>query len=118
MIVTTVLAPNPGVYTGPGTNTFLVADSGEAVIIDPGPVIAAYIEHRLAREREIVKAISEGVSTVGDLVDVVYAFVPIDLKAAATQQVIVQLRRLYADELVWFPAGDAGPSTMVELNVR
>ncbi len=260
MIVTTVLAPNPGIYTGPGTNTYLVADRGEVVIIDPGPVIdrhllaivdaigdgtpvavvaththsdhaplsnplaqrlgvpvygnrpgpeftpdvqmsdgdavrvgraaieavhtpghtddhlcfrlgdrlftgdhimggstvimedacsyleslyrvqdlgvrriepghgssmddagaviAGYIDHRLAREREIVEAIRAGASTVGDLVDVVYGFVPIDLRAAATQQVIVQLRKLYADELVWFSAGEAGPSTMVELNVR
>ncbi len=85
---------------------------------DAGAVIAGYIEHRLAREREILDAIAEGASTVADVVDAVYAFVPIDLGPAATRQVIVQLNKLYADDLVWFPAGEAGPSTMVELNVR
>ena len=34
-----ILAPNPSLLTGPGTNTYLVADeaAGEVVIIDPGP---------------------------------------------------------------------------------
>ena len=45
MTVRTVLAPNPGPYTGPGTNTYVVVDDGEAVIIDPGPTIP---EHELA----------------------------------------------------------------------
>ena len=85
---------------------------------DAGAVVDGYIEHRLAREREIVDAIRDGASTVADVVDAVYAFVPVDLRPAATHQAIVQLNKLYVDELVWFPAGEAGPSTMVELNVR
>lgn len=34
-----ILAPNPSLLTGPGTNTFLVADdvAGEVMVIDPGP---------------------------------------------------------------------------------
>ena len=31
-----VLAPNPGIYTGPGTNTYLLGGD-EVVVIDPGP---------------------------------------------------------------------------------
>ena len=31
-----LLAPNPGIYTGPGTNTYLVGDR-ELAVIDPGP---------------------------------------------------------------------------------
>ena len=45
-----VLAPNPGPYTGPGTNTYVVEDDGRSVVIDPGPVIASHlaaIEHAL-----------------------------------------------------------------------
>ncbi|MEN8114272.1 MAG: MBL fold metallo-hydrolase [Actinomycetota bacterium] len=260
MIVETVLAPNPGIYTGPGTNTYVIADAGEVAVIDPGPVIdshllaiidtigdrtpvavisththedhaplsnplalrldvpvygfepgpeftpnirladghavavggltieavhtpghtadhlcfrigdrlftgdhimggstvimedaaayleslyrvqdlgvariepghgpsmddagaviAGYIDHRLAREREIIDAIREGAGTVGEIVDVVYAFVPHDLKPAATFQVVVQLKKLEADEQVGFPTGEVGPSTMVELNAR
>ncbi len=39
-----MLAPNPGPYTGAGTNTWIVVDAGEAVVIDPGPVIGTHIE--------------------------------------------------------------------------
>jgi len=42
--VTRVVAPNPGPYTGPGTNTWLV-DAGTAVaVIDPGPDDDAHLE--------------------------------------------------------------------------
>lgn len=39
MNVRHLLAPNPGPYTGPGTNTWVVASDGAAVVIDPGPRI-------------------------------------------------------------------------------
>jgi glyoxylase-like metal-dependent hydrolase (beta-lactamase superfamily II) len=32
-----VLAPNPGPFTGGGTNTYILDSDGEAIIIDPGP---------------------------------------------------------------------------------
>jgi len=38
-----VLAPNPGPYTGPGTNTYVVSAGGRAVILDPGPVIDVHL---------------------------------------------------------------------------
>lgn len=37
MRIDRVLAPNPGPFTGPGTNTWVVGDDEEAVVIDPGP---------------------------------------------------------------------------------
>lgn len=42
-----VLAPNPSLMTGPGTNTFLVADdaAGEVVVIDPGPDMPEHLRH-------------------------------------------------------------------------
>lgn len=45
-----VTAPNSGVMTGPGTNTYLVgsADGGEWAAIDPGPLDAAHVEALLA----------------------------------------------------------------------
>jgi glyoxylase-like metal-dependent hydrolase (beta-lactamase superfamily II) len=48
MKVDLVLAPNPSLFTGPGTNTWIVSDDGEAVVIDPGPVIAEHREATLA----------------------------------------------------------------------
>ena len=44
MIVERILAPNPGFYTGPGTNTYLVEDRGRVVIVDPGPNIESHLE--------------------------------------------------------------------------
>lgn len=36
-LVQRVVAPNPGPYTGPGTNTWIVDAGPVAVVIDPGP---------------------------------------------------------------------------------
>ena len=38
MRVRRILAPNPSLFTGPGTNTYLIEDDGEGVILDPGPI--------------------------------------------------------------------------------
>ncbi|MDB5101394.1 MAG: fold metallo-hydrolase [Cyanobacteria bacterium RYN_339] len=38
-----VLAPNPGMMTGPGTNTYLVGER-EIAVIDPGPAIASHLD--------------------------------------------------------------------------
>jgi glyoxylase-like metal-dependent hydrolase (beta-lactamase superfamily II) len=50
---TRVLAPNPSVFTGRGTNTYLAGD-GELVCIDPGPEddshLAAILDAAAARE--------------------------------------------------------------------
>lgn len=37
MRIERILAPNPGPFTGPGTNTWLLESHGSAVVIDPGP---------------------------------------------------------------------------------
>lgn len=42
--VTRLTAPNPGVMTGPGTNTYLV-DGGDALaVIDPGPALTPHLD--------------------------------------------------------------------------
>ncbi|MGI9219958.1 MAG: MBL fold metallo-hydrolase [Woeseiaceae bacterium] len=43
-----VLAPNPSMMTGPGTNTYLLG-STDVAVIDPGPAIAAHIENIIAK---------------------------------------------------------------------
>lgn len=42
MRIERVLAPNPGPFTGPGTNTWLLDHDGEVVVIDPGPLIESH----------------------------------------------------------------------------
>ncbi len=46
--VTRLVAPNPGVMTGPGTNTYLLGDA-EVAVIDPGPSIDAHVDAILER---------------------------------------------------------------------
>lgn len=42
--VTTVLAPNPGPFTGPGTNSYVITSDDLAVVLDPGPVIPEHLD--------------------------------------------------------------------------
>src|SRR3954470_14252463 len=39
-----VVAPNPGPYTGPGTNTWLLAAGPVTIVIDPGPDDDAHLD--------------------------------------------------------------------------
>jgi glyoxylase-like metal-dependent hydrolase (beta-lactamase superfamily II) len=41
-VIERVLAPNPSLYTGPGTNTYLLSDGMNVLVLDPGPVIEAH----------------------------------------------------------------------------
>ena len=45
-LVRRVTAPNPGMMTGPGTNTYVIG-SGELAIVDPGPESAAHLSAML-----------------------------------------------------------------------
>ena len=45
--VTRIIAPNPGVMTGPGTNAYLVG-TGDLALIDPGPAIDSHVDTLLA----------------------------------------------------------------------
>jgi glyoxylase-like metal-dependent hydrolase (beta-lactamase superfamily II) len=39
-----VVAPNPGPFTGPGTNTWVLGDAPAAIVIDPGPDDDAHLD--------------------------------------------------------------------------
>jgi len=40
-----ITAPNPGMMTGPGTNTYLLGDAATGIaVIDPGPAIDAHVD--------------------------------------------------------------------------
>jgi glyoxylase-like metal-dependent hydrolase (beta-lactamase superfamily II) len=47
-----LIAPNPGVFTGPGTNSYLIGHKRVA-ILDPGPAIPAHIEGLVAATRGV-----------------------------------------------------------------
>jgi glyoxylase-like metal-dependent hydrolase (beta-lactamase superfamily II) len=42
-LVRRIVAPNPGPFTGPGTNTYLVGID-EVAVIDPGPDIESHVD--------------------------------------------------------------------------
>lgn len=44
MIINRILAPNPGPFTGEGTNSYIVSADGEAAIVDPGPLLDPHLE--------------------------------------------------------------------------
>jgi len=48
--VTRLTAPNPGMMTGPGTNSYLVGE-GDLAVIDPGPDIASHIEKIISESK-------------------------------------------------------------------
>lgn len=51
-LVHVVLAPNPGIMTGPGTNTYIVG-TGPSVVIDPAVDDEDYVEEVVARAGEV-----------------------------------------------------------------
>jgi glyoxylase-like metal-dependent hydrolase (beta-lactamase superfamily II)/8-oxo-dGTP pyrophosphatase MutT (NUDIX family) len=50
-------APNPGMMTGPGTNTYIVGEDGAWIVIDPGPPDRAHVERLAAAVRDGLQAI-------------------------------------------------------------
>ena len=42
-LVTKITAPNPGIFTGGGTNTYLIGRE-DITLVDPGPNISEHID--------------------------------------------------------------------------
>lgn len=49
-----IVAPNPSMMTGPGTNTYLVGEN-EIAVIDPGPAIAEHIENIIEKSNGYIR---------------------------------------------------------------
>lgn len=49
-----IVAPNPSMMTGPGTNTYLLGENAIAVL-DPGPAIAEHIENILLKSKGSIR---------------------------------------------------------------
>ena len=65
-----------------------------APVTDPKPFLAAYLEHRLDRERQILACIREGLSTIPQMVTRMYADVDKRLHPAASRSVLAHLIQL------------------------
>ena len=66
-------------------------------VTEPGPFLAAYIEHRLAREAQVLTLLAEGHSRIPEMVAVAYAAVDKRLHPAAAQSMLAQLIKLVAE---------------------
>jgi glyoxylase-like metal-dependent hydrolase (beta-lactamase superfamily II) len=66
----------------------------------PQSFLAAYLQHRLAREAAVVAQLRAGSTGVADIVAVLYADVPEALHRAAARSVLAHLEKLVADGLV------------------
>lgn len=64
------------------------------VIEAPQEKLAAYLEHRLRRERQIVQELEAGARSVADIVGALYRDYPAHLHGAAGQSVASHLRKL------------------------
>jgi len=80
---------------------------------DAAAVITQYIDHRLEREVQIVASVTNGATSIGEIVDVVYAGLPGGLRHAAVHQVGVQLVKLNRDGAVSFETKSAGERSSV-----
>ena len=69
-----LVAPNPSMMTGPGTNTYLLGVR-EIAVLDPGPAIDKHIEMIVRQMLRKVRVVSPGDSEFlpAELVDEVFA---------------------------------------------
>lgn len=102
---TTVVAPPDGDMTAYMDSLQTVAARGfstlypthGAPITDPGPFLAAYRDHRLAREAQVLARLAAGDRTITEMVPVLYAAVDQRLWPAASLSVLAHLEKLVRD---------------------
>ncbi|MCY4342962.1 MAG: MBL fold metallo-hydrolase [Gammaproteobacteria bacterium] len=63
-------------------------------IDDPKPHVRAFIEHRLARERQIIACVGKGVHRIEEMVPIMYAELPEFMYPAAARSVLASVGRL------------------------
>jgi glyoxylase-like metal-dependent hydrolase (beta-lactamase superfamily II) len=69
-------------------------------ITQPEPFLEAYLAHRLEREAQVVAQVRAGVTSIADMVAVLYAEVDPRLHRAASRSVLAHLVKLVADGVV------------------
>lgn len=115
---TTVVSPPDGDMSAYLESLRKVAGRGDAVlrpthgpdIPDPARYVGDLVEHRLQRETGIVGLVRNGVTSIGDLVDILYADVRPELHKPAARSVLSHLVKLVDDGTV--AVTDGGPPTL------
>ena len=88
--------------------TFARLHPGHGNTIDnPTEVIGNYLAHRLERERQVVAAVNGGATTVGEVVEAVYAEVHPELHPLAAFSVEAHLLKLAEEGIVTLGATPA-----------
>ena len=80
------------------------------VIEDAQAKLAEYIEHRLLRERQILAALGDGLTTIPAMVERIYKDVPTNLHPVAAQSVASHLKKLAREHRVHEHPQDSAPS--------
>ena len=58
-LIKKITAPNPGVFTGGGTNTYLIGKE-DLTLIDPGPNIKEHIDEIIRAGKNKIKRMVDG----------------------------------------------------------
>ena len=95
----------------PRDETLYIPTHG-AEIRNPNPFVQAYIEHRLAREAQIMARLKEGPQTVPQMVAKNYADTPIHLHAAAGRSMLAHLVQMVKDGRVKTEDGRAASDSL------
>ena len=108
----TVMVENMGAYLASlrrlEAMTFARLHPGHGETIeDPARVIRSYLTHRLERERQVAAAVDDGASTVGAVVEAVYAEVDPQLHPLAAFSVEAHLLKLAEEGIVTLGATPA-----------
>jgi glyoxylase-like metal-dependent hydrolase (beta-lactamase superfamily II) len=76
-----------------------------APVTDTRPFLAAFLEHRLDREAQVLDAVRSGQTSIADMVVVLYADVRPELHKPAARSVLAHLVKLVDDGLVTIDEG-------------
>jgi len=67
------------------------------VVLDAEAKLAEYVRHREEREAQILEALSDGVSTIPEIVSRIYADYPVEVHELAARSVLAHLQKLQGE---------------------